>query len=444
MSEAVVFKKKNRRNFRRKNVDDDNEEEGEVEQVNEVKNPEKQERKPVKPAPSALLSFDHDDDETGEVFKVKKSKESRKLSKQRGKARKTKEERTEQNSPPKNEDSNQRLESLREELSNLGGEDEEQVKSEEDEEIKRTDFNTPLSDGSKSFGFSSKSHPFHIPDAAAIHAARKRREMARQLGGDYVPLDDTNRYSGRFEASGKSRLIREDDNDHSDEESDGPLGFGTRKSNSHPAMQRRLEVENALATESDNEENSEEEDEALRRFEEEQIRKGVSIPQAQQEDDSVYNMYIQQKQLQDGGVDMNYSEASNIQFADQIMPNVGFHQASYPSFSLNTVTMDMIWEKINNRIVSLEEVHRGRRLEREKMSSQLETCDTSIISLEKQLGDAERRFGFFQEMRGYVRDLIECLNEKVRQYNVNVGLPGARFAGFLSLLAYKTLEMELL
>ena len=36
MSEAVVFKKKGRRNFRRKNVDDDNEEEGEVEQATEL------------------------------------------------------------------------------------------------------------------------------------------------------------------------------------------------------------------------------------------------------------------------------------------------------------------------------------------------------------------------------------------------------------------------
>lgn len=423
MSEAVAFKKKGRRNFRRKNVDDDNEEEGEVVQSTELKAPKKQEKKTIKSAPNTLLSFDHEDDETGEIFKVKKSKESRKLSKQRFKARKTKGEQLETEGPPKSEDNEQKLESLREELSNLGGEpeEEEEKKSEEDEEVKTTEFQTPLNDGIKPQGLGGKSHSFHIPDAAAIHAARKTREMARQLGGnDYIPLDDTSRYSGRFETADKSRLVREDDNDHSDEERDGPLGFGTRKSNTHPALQRRLEVEEALAKESDEEENGEEEDEALRRFEEEQIRKGVSIPQAQQEDDSAYTMYVLQ-QLQEG-------EAGNTPYLDQTTPAAGFTPANYPPVSLNTVTLDMIWEKMNNRIVSLQEVHRGRRLEKDKISSQLESCDTSIVSLEKQMGDAEKRFGFFQEMRGYVRDLIECLNEKVRQYNVNGWLLGAMCA----------------
>lgn len=422
MSESIVFKKKTRRNFRRKNLNEDNEEEGELDQAHEVKNVEKQERKPAKSAPSTLLSFDHEDDEQGEVFKVKKSKESRKLSKQRGKVKKTKDEKPEQKIPLESEDTDQKLEYLREELSNLGGDEEEEEEEEksdqgEELEVKRTEFRTPLNDGIKSRSVgavSNKGQSFHIPDAAAIHAARKSREMARQLGGDYIPVDDTSRYTGRFETAEKSRLIREDDNDHSDEEHDAPLGFGTRKSNTLPSFQRRLEVEQALAKESDEEQNSEEEDDALRRFEEEQIRKGVSIPQAQQEDDLAYNMYVQQKQLQDNGMDLNYSQGSGSQFVDQSIPITGFHQPSYPPFSLNTVTMDMIWEKMNNRIVSLQEVHRGRRLEKDKMLSQLESCDTSITSLEKQMGDAERRFGFFQEMRGYVRDLIECLNEKVR------------------------------
>lgn len=402
MSEAIVFKKKVRRNFRRKNIHDDKQEEGEVEQATELNNTGKQEKKPVKSAANTLLSFDHgeEDEEVGEAFKVKKSKESRKLSKQRLKAKKTKGDKPdEESSPPESEGTEQKiLENLREELSNLGGDDVEQEKSDIDEEVHTVEFRTLLNDGIKSQGLDGKSRSFHIPDAAAIHAARKTREMARQLGGepgDYVPLDDTTRYSGRFETSEKSRLVREDDNDNSDEERDGPLGFGTRKLNTHPALQRRLEVEQALATESDGEENSAEEDDALRRFEEEQIRKGVSIPQAQQEEDSVYNMYIQQ-QLQENEAEV---------------PVPGFHQPKYPPVSLNTVTMDMVWEKMNNRIVSLQEVHRSRRLEKEKISSQLETCDTSIVSLGIQMGDAERRFGFFQEMRGYVRDLIECLNE---------------------------------
>jgi hypothetical protein len=42
-----------------------------------------------------------------------------------------------------------------------------------------------------------------IPDAAQIHAARKKRELARQ--GDYIPINNNN--NNNFENS-KSRLIR--------------------------------------------------------------------------------------------------------------------------------------------------------------------------------------------------------------------------------------------
>ena len=41
-----------------------------------------------------------------------------------------------------------------------------------------------------------------IPDAAQIHAARKKREMARQ--GDYIPINN----NGNQTENSKSRLIR--------------------------------------------------------------------------------------------------------------------------------------------------------------------------------------------------------------------------------------------
>lgn len=50
-----------------------------------------------------------------------------------------------------------------------------------------------------------------IPDAAFIHAARKRRQMARELGGE-APLVET-------DASNK-RMVREDEQGGSDEDED--------------------------------------------------------------------------------------------------------------------------------------------------------------------------------------------------------------------------------
>jgi GC-rich sequence DNA-binding factor len=49
-----------------------------------------------------------------------------------------------------------------------------------------------------------------IPDAAMIHAARKRRQRAREMG-DFIPVEED-------EPEDKGRLMREDDNDGSDDE----------------------------------------------------------------------------------------------------------------------------------------------------------------------------------------------------------------------------------
>lgn len=55
-----------------------------------------------------------------------------------------------------------------------------------------------------------------IPDSRAVFEAKKRRERARREGNDgYIPLDDTQKLKTKNE---RGRLIREDENDDSDEE----------------------------------------------------------------------------------------------------------------------------------------------------------------------------------------------------------------------------------
>lgn len=81
--------------------------------------------------------------------------------------------------------------------------------------------------------------------------------------------------------------------------------------------------------------------------------------------------------------------------------------------SRHAVTVDMICDKMKQQLATLQEVHRQHRMDYEKASSQLETAQCNIKKLERQGRNAEQRFSFFQEMRGYVRDLIECLNNKV-------------------------------
>ena len=49
------------------------------------------------------------------------------------------------------------------------------------------------------------------------------------------------------------------------------------------------------------------------------------------------------------------------------------------------------------------------------MGDRLQSSASSTIHLKDTQGDVTSQYGFFQEMRGYVRDLVECLNEKVRR-----------------------------
>lgn len=89
-----------------------------------------------------------------------------------------------------------KLDDLRKEMEVLNGDDIDTIEDEQDE-AKRS-MKLMLKSGI-------------IPDATMIHQARKKREMARQ--GDYIPINSTNSVS-----KNKSRVVREDDDDVSDED----------------------------------------------------------------------------------------------------------------------------------------------------------------------------------------------------------------------------------
>lgn len=94
-----------------------------------------------------------------------------------------------------------------------------------------------------------------IPDAAMIHAARKKRQRAREMG-DYVPVEDEEQ-----QQEDTGRLLREDDNDGSeDERLDMDVNLAARD-------QERRREQFLAAQESDHE---------VDEWEDQQIRKGVT------------------------------------------------------------------------------------------------------------------------------------------------------------------------
>ncbi len=113
-----------------------------------------------------------------------------------------------------------------------------------------------------------------IPDAAAIHAARKRRQAAREkgdangdgarAGGDYIPIRREDDSSGGQRSSRGRRLDRDEDDSGEDEDR---INFTGVRSGAKDRQLRREELNSEEGEEDDDDEKDE--------WEEQQIRKAM-------------------------------------------------------------------------------------------------------------------------------------------------------------------------
>ncbi len=67
------------------------------------------------------------------------------------------------------------------------------------------------------------------------------------------------------------------------------------------------------------------------------------------------------------------------------------------------------------RLSSLQEVHRRHQSDADRAADDLIHSQAEIEKLETCIPDLSERHKFYQELRGYVTDLVECYNEKVGQ-----------------------------
>lgn len=63
--------------------------------------------------------------------------------------------------------------------------------------------------------------------------------------------------------------------------------------------------------------------------------------------------------------------------------------------------------------MDLQEVHRRQCLDRDQITDDLISTQSEVQRLETETPKLAERFRFYQELRGYVTDLVECLDEKV-------------------------------
>ncbi|EDM10706.1 rCG58798, isoform CRA_a [Rattus norvegicus] len=363
---------------------------------------------------ASLLSFQDEEEENEEVFKVKKSSYSKKIVKLLKKEYKEDLEK----SKIKTElsaaaDSDQPLDKMCHAkdtnpedgvVISEHGEDEMDMESEKEEE-------KPKAGGAFSNALSSLNvlRPGEIPDAAFIHAARKKRQLARELG-DFTPHDSE---------PGKGRLVREDENDASDDEDDDEkrrIVFSVKEKSQRQKIAEEIGIEgsddDALVTG--------EQDEELSRWEQEQIRKGINIPQVQASQPTEVNMYYQNtyQTMPYGasyGVPYSYtaygSSDAKSQKSDNTVP------FKTPSNEAAPITIDLVKKQLKDRLDSMKELHKTNRQQHEKHLQSRVDSTRAIERLEGSSGGIGERYKFLQEMRGYVQDLLECFSEKVPLIN---------------------------
>ncbi|XP_075027528.1 PAX3- and PAX7-binding protein 1 isoform X2 [Calonectris borealis] len=322
---------------------------------------------------ASLLSFQDEEEETEEVFKVKKSSYSKKIVKQLKKEYKEDLEkskvRTEVNSPTDVEPPLEKTGQIKDIGQEDGtansehGEEEMEVESEKEEE-------KPKAGGAFSSALSSLNvlRPGEIPDAAFIHAARKKRQMARELG-DFTPVDNEPGIEG------------------SDDEA---LVAG-------------------------------EQDEELSRWEQEQIRKGINIPQVQPSQPAEVNSLYYQNTYQtlsygsSYGIPYTYAAYGSSETKSQKTDNTVPFKT--PSNEMTPVTIDLVKKQLKDRLDSMKELHKANRQQYEKHQQSREDSTKAIERLEGSSGGIGEQYKFLQEMRGYVQDLLECFSEKVPLIN---------------------------
>ncbi|XP_063303810.1 PAX3- and PAX7-binding protein 1 [Pelobates fuscus] len=365
-------------------------------------------------AKASLLSF-QDEEEEEEVFKVKKSNYSKKIVKILKKEYKDDKEKTKPTSETFNlADGNNAIHKAlamkdisQEDVAHGSdlGEEEMEVESEKEEEKPKVagSFTNPVST-------LNVLRPGEIPDAAFIHAARKKRQMARELGD--LPSAENE--------GGKGRLVREDENDASDDDDDDEkrrIIFSVREKSQRQKIAEEIGIEgsddDALATG--------EQDEEVCRWEQEQLRKGISIPQVQVPQPTEVNNLFYPSTYQgipygsSYGVPYTYSAYGSTETKSHKPDNsVSFKT---PSNEMTPVSIDLVKKQLKDRLEAMKETHKANCELYEKHEQSKEDSTNSIIRLEGCSGGNAERYKFLQEMRGYVQDLLECFREKVPLIN---------------------------
>ncbi|KAL3998109.1 SNARE domain family protein [Acanthocheilonema viteae] len=255
-----------------------------------------------------------------------------------------------------------------------------------------------------------------IPDAKTVYEARKKREKMRLVGSNgQIPLDDVQRLKDKSVA--RSRLIREDENDLSDEDPESGRFYSLKSLAADDDERRRSEHMNFLAHEGgESDGDHEQSDEEVTRWEREQMKKGVSSHKVEMLERERAKMEAMMKAIRSSmelppenreqlpmEMDIDFSETDVLSVS----------HAGRVSGQTTVVTLREVLSKLQQRKKDGKESLNAREAEFEKINMQIQENKEMIGKLEMEEPQIRERFQVYQDMRAYARDLLECLSEKI-------------------------------
>ncbi|MCP9261102.1 hypothetical protein DINM_004190 [Dirofilaria immitis] len=275
-----------------------------------------------------------------------------------------------------------------------------------------------------------------IPDAKTVYEARKKREKMRLVGSNgQIPLDDVKRLKDKSVA--RSRLIREDENDLSDEDAQGGRFYSLKSLTTDDDERRRSDHMDFLIHEGggnnssmckmdesfpniiDSDGNNDQSDEEVTRWEREQMKKGVSSHKVEMLERERAKMEAVMKAIRSSmelpaenreqlpmEMDIDFSET------DMLSTSQGYWASVWPD---KIVSLKGILTKLQQRKKDGKESVDARKAEFEKTNIQIQENKEMIGKLEMEEPRIRERFQVYQDMRAYARDLLECLSEKISE-----------------------------
>ncbi|CAI2165371.1 13410_t:CDS:10 [Funneliformis geosporum] len=223
---------------------------------------------------------------------------------------------------------------------------------------------------------------FDIPDAGAINAAKKEREMRRKKGLssilDYIPLSEDTDVIASSGKKMESRLVREEDElGEADEELEQYLNEKLAIGKKAKREQERLKKEDIEEMIMDV--NFEEEDVELLQREFEAMKAGGHNPK----------------------------KSSKRKF-DKTQPIV---RARIPII-VHVPTLNEVQSSLESQLMDLQVMHSNHQAELIQIQKDIDNLTSSNAQIEIEMQNTKNRYNYFQDLKTFVENLVEFLDDK--------------------------------